>query len=66
MIATAIESLDSGCCTESDVTSSDSEFLDKLMYTGGCDKLDLLVRTSGEIRLSDFLLYQVSECILMI
>jgi ditrans,polycis-polyprenyl diphosphate synthase len=31
------------------------------MYTGDCPPVDVLVRTSGEVRLSDYLLWQVSE-----
>lgn len=37
----------------------DEEFVGKLMYTQDCAPLDVLVRTSGEIRLSDFMLFQV-------
>ncbi|KAL3484785.1 putative undecaprenyl diphosphate synthase-domain-containing protein [Aspergillus germanicus] len=42
-------------------TSSDSINVDSLsenMYTAGCPPLDMIVRTSGERRLSDFLLWQ--------
>lgn len=43
--------------TFSDVTES---LLDKTLYTNKSPNPDLLIRTSGEIRLSDFLLWQVS------
>lgn len=33
--------------------------MDKCMYTSNCRGVDLLVRTSGEMRFSDFLLWQV-------
>ncbi|KAJ3152951.1 hypothetical protein HDU86_005406 [Geranomyces michiganensis] len=39
----------------------DEELLDRLMMTGGDPPLDVLVRTSGEKRLSDFLLWQVTK-----
>lgn len=31
------------------------------LFTSGCPPLDILVRTSGEIRLSDFLLWQAND-----
>eukprot|EP00051_Salpingoeca_urceolata_P035413 m.29524 g.29524 ORF g.29524 m.29524 type:complete len:393 (-) comp9174_c0_seq2:215-1393(-) len=36
------------------------ELVDQALYTGRSPKLDLLIRTSGEVRLSDFLLWQSS------
>lgn len=33
--------------------------IDECLYTNKCSHVDLLVRTSGEIRFSDFLLWQV-------
>eukprot|EP00088_Acartia_fossae_P031396 TRINITY_DN322_c0_g1_i3.p1 TRINITY_DN322_c0_g1~~TRINITY_DN322_c0_g1_i3.p1 ORF type:complete len:267 (-),score=16.78 TRINITY_DN322_c0_g1_i3:198-998(-) len=41
----------------------DEQLLDDLMYTSGSPKVDLLLRTSGECRLSDFMLWQASESI---
>eukprot|EP01134_Creolimax_fragrantissima_P004911 CFRG4911T1 len=38
---------------------------DKFMYTAGCGDVEILVRTSGEIRLSDFMLWQSSFGLLM-
>ena len=35
--------------------------MDSCMYTQDCPPLDLLVRTSGEVRLSNFLLWQASR-----
>lgn len=34
--------------------------IDECLYTSKCNDVDLLVRTSGEMRFSDFLLWQVS------
>jgi ditrans,polycis-polyprenyl diphosphate synthase len=39
----------------------DEETMEKYLYTGGQPPLELLVRTSGVYRLSDFLLWQVSN-----
>lgn len=45
-----------GCVSFSDVSES---LLDKCLYTSNSPDPDLLIRTSGEVRLSDFLLWQV-------
>lgn len=37
------------------------ELVDQLMYTAGCPDLDMLIRTSGQVRLSDFMLWQASK-----
>lgn len=42
----------------SDVSES---LLDKCLYTNHSPHPDILIRTSGEVRLSDFLLWQVSS-----
>jgi hypothetical protein len=39
--------------------------LDAHLYTAGCPPVDLLVRTSGETRLSDFLLWQSRHALLV-
>ena len=36
------------------------EMLESHLYTSGCPSLDLLIRTGGEERLSNFLLYQAA------
>lgn len=41
----------------SDISES---LLEKCLYTSHCGNVDLLIRTSGELRLSDFLLWEVS------
>lgn len=41
----------------------DEDLLESLMYTKHSTKPDLLIRTSGETRLSDFLLWQASSSI---
>lgn len=64
-VDTAIAGLESGEITEQDVLDSPS-LLDRLMYTRDCPPLELLIRTSGEIRLSDFLLYQAGPFYIML
>eukprot|EP00887_Chlorella_sp_A99_P007833 scaffold20.g7833.t1 len=39
--------------------------LDARLYTAGCPPVDLLIRTSGETRLSDFLLWQCRHALLV-
>ncbi|XP_068645799.1 dehydrodolichyl diphosphate synthase CPT3-like [Aristolochia californica] len=39
--------------------------LERHMYTSGCPDPDILLRTSGEARLSNFLLWQTTFCILL-
>lgn len=41
-----------------DVQSIDEQVLSEYLYTAGQPDVDLLIRTSGEMRLSNFLLYQ--------
>ena len=35
------------------------ELIERCLYTGTCTPPDLVIRTSGEVRLSDFLIWQV-------
>ncbi|XP_067945902.1 dehydrodolichyl diphosphate synthase complex subunit DHDDS-like [Watersipora subatra] len=55
------DGLVNGKLQESDVTSS---LLQSCLYTSSCQPVDLVVRTSGEVRLSDFLLWQSSYSLL--
>ncbi len=46
-----------------EISDIDENLIDKCLYTGNSYEVDLLVRTSGEVRLSDFLLWQVKNLI---
>ncbi|KAI8924404.1 putative undecaprenyl diphosphate synthase-domain-containing protein [Entophlyctis helioformis] len=39
----------------------DQDTLEQCLFTGDCPPLDILVRTSGESRLSDFMLWQAAQ-----
>lgn len=47
---------------DGEITSGDitEEYLSGLMYTNGVPELDLIIRPSGELRLSNFLLWQAA------
>lgn len=60
-IRVAAEGVQSGQLLAEDI---DEEVLTKCMYTRQCTDPDLLVRTSGEMRLSDFLLWQSSSTVI--
>nr|XP_029722001.1 dehydrodolichyl diphosphate synthase complex subunit DHDDS-like [Aedes albopictus] len=60
-IRVAAEGVQSGQLLAEDI---DEEILTKCMYTRQCTDPDLLVRTSGEMRLSDFLLWQSSSTVI--
>ena len=45
--------------------AADVAALERQLYTAGCPPVDLLVRTSGETRLSDFLLWQSRHALLV-
>ncbi|CAG8507045.1 905_t:CDS:2 [Ambispora leptoticha] len=46
---------------ETNISEIDEKLLDSKLYTNGCPPLEILIRTSGETRLSDFLLWQCHE-----
>ncbi|XP_074832270.1 dehydrodolichyl diphosphate synthase complex subunit DHDDS isoform X1 [Carettochelys insculpta] len=54
--------VEQGLLEPSDVSES---LLDKCLYTNNSPNPDLLIRTSGEVRLSDFLLWQTSHSCLV-
>jgi undecaprenyl diphosphate synthase len=43
-----------------DISSINENDIEKKLYTSGLPELDLLIRTSGEIRISNFLLWQAA------
>jgi len=49
--------VDEGLIENSDINE---ELIESCLYTSQCKPVDLLIRTSGEVRLSDFLLWQSS------
>ncbi len=53
----AAKSLASGKILEADITE---DYMSKLMYTKDVPELDLIIRPSGELRLSNFLLWQAA------
>ncbi|KAM6219082.1 dehydrodolichyl diphosphate synthase complex subunit DHDDS [Rhynchocyon petersi] len=54
--------VEQGLLEPSDITES---LLDKCLYTNHSPHPDILIRTSGEVRLSDFLLWQTSHSCLI-
>lgn len=46
------------------ISDINEKLIEKCLYTGNSHEVDLLVRTSGEVRLSDFLLWQSSHSVL--
>ncbi|XP_077231971.1 dehydrodolichyl diphosphate synthase CPT3-like [Tasmannia lanceolata] len=61
VLGTDLNGVDNGL-EECVVTLAD---LERHMYTAGCPDPDILVRTSGETRLSNFLLWQTTFCYLL-
>ncbi|TPX68249.1 hypothetical protein SpCBS45565_g03307 [Spizellomyces sp. 'palustris'] len=57
-VALAVRGVKEGHLKVDDI---DEHLLDRLMQTGEDPELDILMRTSGEKRLSDFLLWQVTK-----
>lgn len=53
----AAKAVADGVCEVSDINEG---YLAKLMYTGGDPEVDLIIRPSGECRLSNFLLWQAA------
>ena len=47
-------------CGEIDLADIDESLVDQRLYTAGTPDPDLLIRTSGEMRLSNFLLWQLA------
>lgn len=43
-----------------DAEKINEDFIENYLYTAGCPEPDLLIRTSGEMRLSNFLLWQAA------
>jgi len=46
------------------ISDIDEDLINNCLYTGDSNDVDLLVRTSGEVRLSDFLLWQTDFSVL--
>ena len=44
--------------TDRDISSITEDDIEKRLYTAGLPEVDLVIRTSGEIRISNFLLWQ--------
>jgi len=51
------EGIESGAITSGEITE---QFIADFLYTAGMPDPDLLVRTSGEYRISNFLLWQIA------
>lgn len=56
-VQTIVDEVVSGGLNARDITE---EIVEERLYTGGQPDLDLLVRTSGEMRLSNFMLWQIA------
>lgn len=57
-IATVMKGFEDGDLIQEDLSQS---LIEECLYTNKCNDVDLLVRTSGELRFSDFLLWQVGK-----
>lgn len=53
-----VEGVESNVLLPEDLSDA---LINECLYTNKCSNVDLLVRTSGELRFSDFLLYQVNH-----
>lgn len=56
-VKSLIEDIDNGDLNKNDLNE---EIFSKYLYTAGLPEVDLLIRTSGESRISNFLLWQIS------
>jgi undecaprenyl diphosphate synthase len=45
-----------------DIKDINEDYFSSLLFTGNCPDPDLLLRTSGEFRISNFLLWQIAYC----
>jgi undecaprenyl diphosphate synthase len=45
-----------------DIKDINEDYFSKLLFTADCPDPDLLIRTSGELRISNFLLWQIAYC----
>jgi len=60
-IAEAVKEISAGVANRTvDLEDIDEEFIKEHLYTRGLPDVDLVIRTSGEKRLSNFMLYQAS------
>lgn len=57
-IASLVEQAESGALTTAQIEALDEYAFEKELMTAGCPDPDLMIRTSGVARLSDFLLWQ--------
>lgn len=55
-LKTIVEGVENNDLLPEDLNDS---LIDECLYTNKCSSVDLIVRTSGEVRFSDFLLWQV-------
>ncbi|SCU90725.1 LADA_0F06062g1_1 [Lachancea dasiensis] len=61
LLQSIIRTIDKTQNKELNFTNIDEAVIDENLYTGGSPPVDLLIRTSGVTRLSDFLLWQLSR-----
>ena len=62
-IVSAVKSIAQQCVNGSlDVGNINNKTIDQNLYTNGIPDPELLIRTSGELRISNFLLWQIAYC----
>ena len=60
-IVEAVKKISKDCVNgEQDVSKIDEKTVEKYLMTNGLPEIDLMVRTSGEVRISNFLLWQIA------